>query len=444
MKSVRIPKKIEDISLRWVQLAPFLAEFTMRFYYHEAEKGEMEIPTMGVGVHHGRFNLYYDKEFLKKIPKNILEFVLIHEIMHIVSLHQERKMPERLVWNIATDMIINDNITTLKIAGRPVKCWKDAVYLDHAVSQGYQGEKISEELYEWLLKEYNKYKKKYGSKAGVCSLPKADDQSHKGGNADKKASGQNQKSGNSGKESSGQDQKSKGSDSPLKRMFKQMDAHEWLEKQLTEMDKKAVEEIVKSARMRSWGSMSGNMVEYLDKLTKDKTVNWRQLLRKYTNNWSWGKGPIRFRTWNKRNRRQLPLPGYKRPHNELVVAVDTSGSIDQEYFQMFFNEVESIAKDKDRLTILECDTKINNIYDKYRRGDYRKIRLVGRGGTNFAPVFDWMQENEKQKSLLIYFTDLYADWNFDTHGIHTIWCTPNENEDAPKDKGKTVHIKKGV
>ena len=438
MKRARIPRKIEIISTKWVQEAPFFSEFTLRFYYHECAPGELPMPTMGVGIERGRLNLYYDKEFVNKCPSDILEFVMIHEIMHIISLHTERAMPEKMVWNIAADMIINDSITTLKIAGRPIKCWDQGTYFSHAVDEGYQGEKISEPLYEWLLKKYEQYKQKHGSKMQQASLEGlGDGQGGQGG--DQKQDG---KGGQGDQDQDGKGKAGGDKDSPLKKMFKQMDVHDWIQKQMTEMDKKVVEEIVKSARMRSWGSMSGEMVEKLDELTRDKALNWKQLLRKYTNNWTWGKGPVRFRTWNKRNRRQLPLPEYKRPHNELVVAVDTSGSIDQEYFQMFFKEIETIAKDKDRLTILECDTQINKVYSKYRRGDYKKIELHGRGGTSFGPVFDWMKEHKKDKALLVYFTDLWADWNFEIHNIRCIWCTPSDGEDAPRNKGLTVHIKK--
>lgn len=428
MKRIRIPKKIEKISTNWVQNAPFFSEFTLRFYYHECEPGEMPMPTCGVSVERGRLNFYYDKEFLKKLPIKYLEFVMIHEIMHIISLTIDRAMPEKKVWNVATDMIINDSITTLRIGGKNISCWDQGTYLSHAIKEGYKGSKISEELYEWLIEKYDEYKKKYGMEMQQVSM-KGLDGDGKGKGGKDKQDGQDDGGGGSGTE-----------DSPLKNMFKQMDVHDWLEKQLTELDKKAIQEVVKSARMRSWGTMSGAMVEYLDDLTRDKALNWKQLLRKYTNKWTWGKGPVRFRTWSKRNRRQLPLPGYKRPHNELVVAVDTSGSIDQASFQAFFNEVETIAKDKDRLTILECDTEIKRVYSNYRRGDYKKIKLEGRGGTNFQPPFDWMVEHKKQNCLLIYFTDLWASWDFDKHHISCIWCTPSSGEDAPVEYGKTVHI----
>jgi len=430
MKAVRIPEKIEKVSLKWVQQAPFFSEFTLRFYYVECETGEMEIPTMGVGINRGRLYLYYHKDFLEKISMPILEFVMIHEIMHIISLHQDRKLPEQMVWNVATDMIINDNITTLRIEGKQVECWDQATYLSHAIQEGYKGAKISEELYEWLYKKYQQYKKQYGSQLQQCEL--GDGKGGEGKDGDGGGGKKKQDGGGGGS----------GGDTPLKRMFRQMDAHDWIKKKLSELDKKVINEVVKSARMRSWGTMSGKMVEYLDALTKDRPLNWKQLLRKYTNIWTHGKGPIRFRSWSKHNRRQLPLPGYKRPHNDLVIAVDTSGSIDQEYFQMFFNEIESIVRDKDKLTILECDTEINKVYENYRRGDYKRIRLHGRGGTNFGPVFDWMKEHKKSKSMLIYFTDLWAPWDFNTYGIKCIWCTPSQGENAPADKGITVHMKK--
>lgn len=470
MRAVRIPPKIEELSLKWIQKAPFFSEFTMRFYYRECERGEMPMPTMGVSIEKGRLYLYYDKEFLEQIPKNILEFVMIHEIMHIISLHVDRKLPQSMVWNVATDMIINDSITTLHIGGKKVKCWKEAAYLNDAIKQGYKGPKISERLYEWLMEKYEDYKKQHGESlqqpsgipqdgsgqgdpqqgSGQGQPQQKEDQKGSGGSEDKNQDGKEGKKPQPGKgkgnqESPGFDwgeyDENESRGDPLKNMFRSMDVHEWLQKELSELDKKSIEEIVKSARTRSWGTMSGEMVEMLDELTRDRTLNWKQLLRRYTRNWVYGKGPVRFRTWSKRNRRQLPLPGYKRPHNEIVIAVDTSGSIDQEYFQMFFKEIESIAKDKDRLTIVECDAEINKVYDSYKRGDWKKIKMYGRGGTAFGPVFDWMVENKKDKAMCIYFTDLCAPWQFDNHGIRTLWVTPEMN-DAPKEKGPTVHITK--
>ena len=142
-----MPEKIEKISTMWTKEAPFFSEFTYRFFYYEMSRGEMQIPTMGVQVKNAKLNLFYDKEFLEKVSLPELEFVLIHEIMHIISLHQERfnkiensqpsEKQEELRWNIACDMIINSNIINgVKIGNRNLTPLKGIVMLETAREDG--------------------------------------------------------------------------------------------------------------------------------------------------------------------------------------------------------------------------------------------------------------------------------------------------------------------
>ena len=394
-----MPKKIEKISTMWTKEAPFFSEFTYRFFYYEMSRGEMQIPTMGVQVKNAKLNLFYDKEFLEKVSLPELEFVLIHEIMHIISLHQERfnkiensqpsEKQEELRWNIACDMIINSNIINgVKIGNRNLTPLKGIVMLETAREDGYKGKPIAEPLYEWLKKEYPIKEKSVIIINGKAAST-TDDHSFNG--------------------------------------------------DLTELDKKLLEDVIRNAVMRGWGNTSGDLIEKIDEITKEKSLNWKQLLRKYTQRWAYGKSPNKFRTWNKRNRRQLPLPGHKRYHNKIIVAVDTSGSIDKEQFKSFFKEIETITRDISKFKVIQCDADIKAI-NHYKRGDYKKIDLKGRGGTDFQPVFDWIREHKEADSLLIYFTDLCAPHQIETYGIRTIWCTTN-NEEMPKHLGPTIHIK---
>ena len=400
MKQIRMPEKIEKISTKWTTVAPFFSEFTYRFYYYEMKKGEMEIPTMGVRVKKAKLELFYDKEFLKKTSLKELEFVLIHEIMHIISLHQARflnlnptkleQLSNQLIWNVAADMIINQNIKDkMYIDGNKVEVPKWTVFLEQARKEGYQGKDITEELYEWLKKN-SKQSTKTIVVVGDGNASPTDDHSF-------------------------------------------MDAEE-----LSEVDKNFIKDVIKNAEARGWGTVSGGMVEEIKEAIRERGLNWKQLLRKYTKRWIDEKGPNKFRTWNKRNRRQLPLPGYKRPHNKVIVAVDTSGSIGQEEFKAFFREIETIVQDMQRMEVIQCDTDIKRV-DYYKKGDYKKIKLTGRGGTSFQPVFDWLHERKK-KDLLIYFTDLYASFDINTYGIPAIWCSTTE-EEMPKKLGPTIHIK---
>lgn len=401
MKRIRMPKKIEKISTYWTKEAPFFSEFTYRFYYYEMKPGEMEIPTMGVKVENAKLHLYYDKEFLDKISLKELEFTLIHEIMHIVSLHQNRfnnVVPEEnrqeysLHWNIAADMIINTSILqNTTIANKKIKPLKGIVTLDQAYKKGYKGKPITEPLFKWLIREYPKKKKNIY----IVSL----------------------------------------SNSKLSTV----DDHSFMKKaELKDIDQKFIEDVIKNAVMRGWGSTRGDLVDEINEIAKGKTLNWKQLLRKYANSWAYGKGALKYRTWSRRNRRQLPLPGYKRPHNKIAVAIDTSGSIDQEQFEAFFREVEFITRDINNFTVLECDTVVQQV-SHYKRGDYKKMKLLGRGGTSFQPVFDWLKEHKQTDVLLIYFTDLFASHDINNYGIRTIWCTTN-GERMPSHLGPTINI----
>ena len=80
-----------------------------------------------------------------------LEGVLVHEIEHLIRAHGERALEDHYVWNIAGDMLINDDITTMTIGNRKLELPKGAVYLTQAKADGYKGESITEELYFWLL-----------------------------------------------------------------------------------------------------------------------------------------------------------------------------------------------------------------------------------------------------------------------------------------------------
>ena len=105
---------------------------------------------------------------------------------------------------------------------------------------------------------------------------------------------------------------------------------------------------------------------------------------------------------------------------ELVIAIDTSGSCSSEIVQQFLAETYSILSDREnffrkmKVYIIQCDCCIQDvvvIHSEEEWKNYSKnIRIQGRGGTDFRPVFAYVQEQRQKKELkdlkaLIYFTD---------------------------------------
>ncbi len=105
---------------------------------------------------------------------------------------------------------------------------------------------------------------------------------------------------------------------------------------------------------------------------------------------------------------------------ELVIAIDTSASVDDSTVKRFLGETAAVLFQKDRffrrfeLHILECDAAVRKtliITDAEEMKRYaERIELHGGGGTDFRPVFSYVKEKRKAGELrhlkgLIYFTD---------------------------------------
>jgi predicted metal-dependent peptidase len=92
---------------------------------------------------------------------------------------------------------------------------------------------------------------------------------------------------------------------------------------------------------------------------------------------------------------------------ELVIAVDTSGSIDVSDLDQFCGEVNAILEEYDtKATVLYCDTEVAAVEVFTRDNLPLRLNAVGGGGTDFRPPFEWVLENGIQPAAFIYLTDL--------------------------------------
>ena len=105
---------------------------------------------------------------------------------------------------------------------------------------------------------------------------------------------------------------------------------------------------------------------------------------------------------------------------EFVIAIDTSGSVEGELVQKFVQKTYNILKStesffsKINLHIIQCDADIQQdvkITSQEEFDEYLKsMKIHGLGGTDFRPVFQYVDKLIEQKEFtnlkgLIYFTD---------------------------------------
>lgn len=92
--------------------------------------------------------------------------------------------------------------------------------------------------------------------------------------------------------------------------------------------------------------------------------------------------------------------------------------------QVILSEVFNIIKKRNtKVTVIECDTKVNNVYIVKNPSDI-KYQVRGRGGTSFSPVIEYINSNKYYRdSILIYFTDGYGNKAIPKPLVYrNIWC----------------------
>ena len=203
-----------------------------------------------------------------------------------------------------------------------------------------------------------------------------------------------------------------------------------IEKQLQKVLSDAKEQTVKK-RGNVPGEIEGVII--IEEITKPK-FDWRGYIRRFTG--------ISTKVFTKKirrkeNRRFSDNPGLKiKMKQHMLLAIDTSGSVSDKELTEFMNEIHHIYKAGVDITIMQCDTVIRSI-NTYK--GKHELNVEGRGGTEFDPVLDYYNENNKKYTSLVYFTDGECYTSVKPKG-NVLWVLSERssmNEDLP---GKVIKL----
>ena len=150
-----------------------------------------------------------------------------------------------------------------------------------------------------------------------------------------------------------------------------------------------------------WGSLPAALLSELALVLAERQpkLDWKRMVRIFCA--SSGRTKIK-NTVKRISKRYGTRPGVKIQRlQRLLVAVDTSGSIDQEMVESFFAEIHGAWRAGASVIVVECDAEVQRSYEY--RGKPPTV-VHGGGGTEFEPVFRWML---KQRSFdgCLYLTD---------------------------------------
>jgi len=154
----------------------------------------------------------------------------------------------------------------------------------------------------------------------------------------------------------------------------------------------------------NWGSLSGMFVEKLKASTKSH-IDWRKALFGFRASVL---SSTKKLTRMKPNRRTgfQNMGSTRRFNTKILVAVDTSGSIDSKSLQYFFGVINSAFKyGIEVLDVVQFDCGIRAINKDIKRAK-SDMMAVGRGGTDFQAPIDYAIANNYDGLVIL--TDGYA------------------------------------
>ena len=353
-------------------------------------------------------NAWYAREFVAKLTDAEFRFLILHETYHVLYKHLTtyRHLYEenRMKANLACDYVIN-----LKL-----------VDFDKQTDRGF----ISMPKVGVIDEQYR------GLDSAQVYKLLPDDGGQGGGK------GKGQGSGQAGSGESDADGET-------------MDQHDWDgADELTPDEKKELERAIDEA-VRQGALIAGKMGSGGSRLLDDvleSQVNWREMLREFVSTTCAGND---YSTWRRPNRRYISagiyLPsGISETVGELVIAIDTSGSIGGHELSQFLGEVAAIAKAvrPQAVRLLYWDTQVcaDEYYTQDKLDDIvRSTKPAGGGGTMVECVPEYMREKQIKPQAAIILTDGYLGGSWGTWHVPTLWCVL-DNKHAKPDNGKAVHI----
>ena len=136
----------------------------------------------------------------------------------------------------------------------------------------------------------------------------------------------------------------------------------------------------------------------------------------------------------------IALPSIGGTKAKIVIAIDSSGSIDEEQLKLFLSEVQGIMNQFENFEIdlIMADVKVHE-HIVLQAGDILEQKIIGGGGTNFENTFKYIEDNIYDITLFLYFTDGIGKFPNKESSFETIWVLTSDEVEVPF--GRTINLR---
>jgi len=373
-------------------------------------------------------NKRYSKPFLETISsESKLRGLVLHENLHValkqIPRGKDMFKEDSKIANMAADFVVNDIIANIK--GTVSGGNESIVTLpEGALYDPFFHNWNMREIYNYIRKENPQRQKQSGGSSDESNSPSESGTQGSGGDNKIKANGKEYDMGGSG-----------------------FDEHDWesyIEGLSDEERKDLGDKIDRALREGGMlaGRMGGKMPRAIGELLEPK-IDWREALRDFVASSMKGKDEFTWRRMNKRHMaNDIYMPSMENETiGEVIVAIDTSGSIGNRELTEFATELASICDlvSPDVVRIIWWDADVHG-EQVFKPDQYQNIasllKPLGGGGTEVSCVSKYINEKKLSAEAVIVFTDGYVENNIEWNITPpTLWMiTQNRSLDVPVGK----------
>lgn len=345
-------------------------------------------------------NKRYGSKFISKLTDRELNALVLHENLHIALKHLYRFDKEfranAQLTNASADYVVNDVIVNIS---------------DKNLCQLPEGGLYDEMFHNWSVRQVYEY---------LSKMQKQQQQNSTGANHPSQGKGTSIKL-------------SDGTEISLDTL----DQHDFENaKQLTPEQSKELSTKIDRA-LREGGILAGRLgakiPRTIEELLEPK-IDWKEVLKEFITSATRGNDEYTWRKFNKR----LVANDYYLPSmendtiGEIVVAIDTSGSIGSVELTEFASELSSICQvcTPNKVRVLWWDTEVHGeqIFEDNYSNIAGLLKPQGGGGTYVSSVSEYINKNKINTDAVLVFTDGYVEsdikWSISSP---TLWLITQSN-----------------
>lgn len=417
----RAEDKIAAARTRLILDKPFLGALVLRLELQNADPAWC--PTTGTDAK----KFFYHADYIESLKASELQFVLAHEALHCALSHFARRQHRvKHRWDLACDYAINPILLDEGLTPPPGVMVMEE-YRDMHAEEIYpllQDNDLSETMDQHL------YDKPDNPKEGGQDSQQnpLNQQNNK---QDKEPRDQQTEQQKSGEHQPDPDNTGQSADTPDAERDHNPDQDGPLKAPPPALSPQEVEDLREKWQQRlagaaqqakQAGKLSAALARFVD-TELAPTLSWRQLLATYLS--ATARDDYSYARPNTRRGNPAIYPRLKSAQVTAVIAVDVSGSISDQELNECISEINAIKGQlRASITVLAVDDRIAPGFPKHF-DVWEEIKLDTEihagGGTDFTPVFDWMDAQDITPDILVYFTDAQGKFPAQPPAYPVIW-----------------------